>query len=217
MPAAAPASAILFVDGSNWYHALKKIGVRSDRLDYFKVARKLAQGREVRAIHYYVGKVAGARGVRNDKHVAGQQRFLSALRAQGVRISLGRIEKNWMRPDKNPMTETLRRLLAEERASISGRAAKELARLCGARFPYYVEKQVDTRLTADLLGMAHRDEYDAAYLLSADSDFVPAVEEAKRLGKQVFAASPGKGAQLAGAVTAFIALDQEWFSGLQLE
>lgn len=212
----AHASAVIFIDGSNWYHALKKIGERSDRLDYSKVARKLAMGREVREIRYYVGKVAGARGARNDKHVVGQQRFLSALRAQGVRICLGRIEKNWMDPHKNPVTQALRLLLAEERASLSDRAAAGLTRLCRAHLPYYVEKQVDTRLTADLIGMAHRGECDAAYLLSADGDFVPAVEEVKRLGKQVFAASPGKGAQLAAAVHAFIALRREWFSGMHL-
>ena len=51
--------------------------------------------------------------------------------------------------------------------------------------------------------MAHRNEYDVAYLLSADGDFVPAVEEAKRFGKRVFAVSAQQGRQLAKAVDAF--------------
>ena len=75
--------------------------------------------------------------------------------------------------------------------------------------------QVDVRIAADLVGMAHRNEYDVAYLLSADGDFVPAVEEAKRFGKRVFAVSAQQGRQLAKAVDAFIPLPLEWFLGLR--
>jgi uncharacterized LabA/DUF88 family protein len=46
-------------------------------------------------------------------------------------------------------------------------------------------KGVDIALTKDMLSHAFRDNYDAAVLVSGDGDYVPLVEEVKRLGKQV--------------------------------
>ena len=54
--------------------------------------------------------------------------------------------------------------------------------------------------------MAQRDEYDLAYLLSADGDFVPVVREVQRLGKRVFVASPWRGHQLAHASSDWLGL-----------
>lgn len=75
-----------------------------------------------------------------------------------------------------------------------------------------VEKAVDVMLAVDLVVMAERNEFDAAYLLSADGDFTPAVAAARAVGKKVYAASPARGAQLAAAVNSFISLKREWFS-----
>ena len=47
-------------------------------------------------------------------------------------------------------------------------------------------KGVDITLARDFLGHAHKDTYDAAVLVAGDGDYVPLVEEVKRLGKQVF-------------------------------
>jgi uncharacterized LabA/DUF88 family protein len=46
-------------------------------------------------------------------------------------------------------------------------------------------KGVDIALATDLLGNAYRDNYDAAVLIAGDGDYVPLVEEVKRLGKVV--------------------------------
>jgi len=46
-------------------------------------------------------------------------------------------------------------------------------------------KGVDIALATDLLGNAYRDNYDAAVLVAGDGDYVPLVEEVKRLGKTV--------------------------------
>jgi len=61
--------------------------------------------------------------------------------------------------------------------------------------------------------MAINNDYDAAYLLSADGDFTKAVEFVRIRGKKVYAAaSPGKGAQLAAAVDSFIHIPASWVS-----
>ena len=64
--------------------------------------------------------------------------------------------------------------------------------------------------------MAYADEYDVAFLLSADGDFIPAVEAVKSMGKKVFAASPSRGNELKQVVDTFIPLEREWFFGLSI-
>ncbi len=49
-------------------------------------------------------------------------------------------------------------------------------------------KGVDIALARDLLSHAFHDNYDVAVLVAGDGDFVPLVEEVKRLGKVVYVA-----------------------------
>lgn len=50
-------------------------------------------------------------------------------------------------------------------------------------------KAVDITLATDMLGHAYRGDYDVAVLFAGDGDYVPLVEEVKRLGKGVRVAS----------------------------
>lgn len=47
------------------------------------------------------------------------------------------------------------------------------------------EKGVDVLLAVEMIRLASEDAYDVAYLVSSDTDLVPAVEECQRLGKKV--------------------------------
>ncbi len=47
-------------------------------------------------------------------------------------------------------------------------------------------KGVDIALTKDMLSHAFRDNYEIAVLVAGDGDYVPLVEEVKRLGKLVY-------------------------------
>ena len=49
-------------------------------------------------------------------------------------------------------------------------------------------KGVDVSLTTALVSHAYRDDFDVAYLLSGDGDYVPVVEEVKNAGKRVVVA-----------------------------
>ena len=210
--------AILFIDGNNWYHGLKQIQRDSGSLDYRRLAERLLIDRDLRGIRYYIGRVLGDRGVSSDRErVARQKKVLKRLESQQVQVFLGRIEKNLMRPAKNPMVRELQEILTASGSAIPTDVLGQLDQLCNTPVPYYVEKQVDVRLAIDLVRLANQDEYDVAYLLSADGDFVPAVEEARRLQKKVFAASPIPGKQLAQAADSFIRLRRDWFYGLEIE
>lgn len=213
---ASPASrpdqrAMVFIDGNNWYHGLKGIGIHSSRLNYRRVAGELAVGRPVCAIRYYVGRVSSPLRL-----VEEQDRVLAVLEGQGVEIFLGKIQRN-------PMSESSKKQRARLRAAFAGREQevpadlmKALDSFCSSHPPEFVEKQVDTRIAVDLVDLAYRSRYDVAYLLSADADFVPAVEVARRLGRKVFAVAPSGGRELGNAATGFIKVSAEWLEALHL-
>ncbi|MDD9854920.1 MAG: NYN domain-containing protein, partial [Gammaproteobacteria bacterium] len=199
----------LFIDGNNWYHSLRAVGVDSGRLNYRRVAEKLLlASRQLAGIRYYVGEISG-----DLARMRKQQKMFAGLRLQGVHVSLGRIEKIEIPPKRNPLVADLQRILSRSGARMPEDVRRELAHICRKRIPTYTEKQVDVRIAVDLVSMAQRDEYDAAYLLSADGDFVPAVNEVKLLGKRIFAVSASPGQRLKDAADSFIRLDRDWFAG----
>lgn len=51
--------------------------------------------------------------------------------------------------------------------------------------PDYEEKAVDVILAINMVLMACNNDYDVAYLVSGDSDFAPAVEMIRQIGKEV--------------------------------
>jgi uncharacterized LabA/DUF88 family protein len=73
---------------------------------------------------------------------------------------------------------------------------KLLAHLQSSGFTYYLgyllksdgvfkEKGVDVKLATDLLLGACQDKYDQAFVVSSDSDLIPAIEGAQTLGKVI--------------------------------
>ncbi|MFA6006482.1 MAG: NYN domain-containing protein [Candidatus Paceibacterota bacterium] len=55
------------------------------------------------------------------------------------------------------------------------------------------EKGVDVRVAVEMIRFAINDSYDVAYLLSSDTDLVPAVEEVRSLHKKVVYVGVSKG------------------------
>lgn len=49
----------------------------------------------------------------------------------------------------------------------------------------YHEKGVDVRIATDIIRGALKNEYDACYVISSDSDILPAIEDAIEAGKKV--------------------------------
>lgn len=200
--------AIVFIDGSNRYHGLRRHGVRRSLLDYREVVGKLARGRPVRSVRYYIGKA-----VRGTRIETGQARFLAALRDQGVEIVLGTMQRNSLSSAERAKRERLLSLLRNLGDEVPGEVEKAIRIFLEPAWTE-VEKQVDTAISADLVDLAHRDEYEVAYLLSADSDFIPAVRIVRRLGKTVFGVSADPSSELGRAVTKYLWLRPDWFEGL---
>ena len=107
----------------------------------------------------------------------------------------------------------LRRFLSQLPVRIDKDVYQRLSRIAQTHLKteFMVEKAVDVMIAVDMVELAMRNKYDAAYLLSADGDFTPAVEAVRRIGKKVYVASPARGQRLAAVATCFIPLQPAWF------
>jgi uncharacterized LabA/DUF88 family protein len=202
--------AIVFIDGNNWYHSLRDLAVSDlGRLSYARISEKLLGPRDWTATRYYIGQVQQAD---NTRLYAEQRRFISTLEATDRRISchFGRLE---LRSVASECAEELLQYLNSMPVRIDVAVYQELVRLAHRhrKARVFVEKAVDVMLACDVVSLAERNAYDAAYLLTADGDFTPAAEIARRLGKKVYAVSPSSGARLAAATNSFIKVDRRWF------
>lgn len=203
--------AIVFIDGSNWYHSLKEAGISAPGdIDIGKLSRKLVgPAREWLGSRYYTGRVNQQEA---PEVYAKQRRFMSRLTSDPkVTAHYGRLET---RPAKNDLAEELAQYMAALRMRIDMKIYQELVSMAHRHRKVMVtqEKAVDVMLSVDLVLMGHRNEYDAAYLLTADGDYTPAVKAVREVGKKVYCASPATGAQLAAAANTFIPLKASFFS-----
>ena len=203
--------AVLFIDGNNWYHGLGDAGVtrRAER-DYRRISEKLVEPRHWVGTRYYIGRM-DQRWSR--QAYAAQRSFLARLlRDDPQRIThhLGRLER---RRVGSRVARELLDYLATLSVRIDRTVYHELLALGrqSRTTEVLVEKAVDVMLAVDLVVMAEREEYDAAYLLSADGDFTPAVCAAKAKGKKVYSVAPLPGAQLARACDSSVRVPKNWF------
>ena len=174
-------------------------------MDYVAVSRKLVDPRIWVGARYYIGALKQAhRGYRE------QRQFLSRLQNSDPRISvrLGRIEE---RPQPNELARELLQYLTTVQLEPEVRLA--LVNLAARRefVSLLKEKAADVMLAVEMYKLAVEDAYDAAYLLSADGDFTPAVQAVMALGKKVYCVSPTFSAALKKASSAFIPLVKSWF------
>lgn len=201
---------ILFIDGNNWYHGLRALGLSGiGRLDYAKVSKKLiGPTRSWAGTRYYVGQVVQAEAPRQ---YADQRRFFARLEATDARIThhLGRLET---RVVANEAADELLRLLISLPVRIDRLVYRDLLALAHRhrRVSVKVEKAVDVMLAVDMVSLARRNEYDVAFLLSADGDLTPAVQEVRRLGKSIYIAAPVRGKQLSAVANAYVRIDAAW-------
>jgi len=207
--------AVIFIDGNNWYHGLKEVGVTDlFQLDYAKISTKIVgPGRTWVGTRYYIGRM---KQDLNAQLYADQRRFLARLQATDRRITthLGRLEP---RTVEDPAAKALQDYLTDLRARqirIDRKVFHDLHDLAHRyrRTPVLVEKAVDVMLAVDMVMMAQRGEYNAGYLMSADGDYTPAVEAVRAYGRNLYAVSPLQGAQLASVANTFIRLDPSWFA-----
>ncbi len=202
--------AIFFIDGSNWYHSLKEIGLDElGRLRYARLCQKLVGPRTWLATRFYTAPVGP---IGNAKMLADQRAFLAQLQAEDPRITVhyGRLEA---RKAESVAAKALLEYLGGLKVRLPIKVYKDLVGIGRAnrKTQVFVEKAVDVQITVDMLSLAFGDEFETAYLLSADGDYTPVVEAVRAKGKKVFAVSPAPCAKLAAAADTYIRLRKDWF------
>jgi len=145
--------AIVFIDGSNFYHRLKYLTANRNDIvlldfDFIGFCKWLCKNNEMVEIRYYIGAVRRKKdNKKSETMYANQQRLFFKLQRYNVKIIQGQLIQH---RDKS-----------------------------------YHEKGVDVRLAVEMIRLARQNKYDIAYLLSSDTDLVPAVEEVLSLNKKV--------------------------------
>lgn len=148
--------AIVFVDGSNWYHKVRKLLNHSPLSGIVEIkppvdfdlrgfAKKLIEPDVLIELRYYIGKIRRTKGdSKSEAMYANQQRLIGFLQQQDAGIGFGHLIHY---PDGS-----------------------------------FHEKGVDVLLAVEMIRCALEKKCDTAYLFSSDTDLVPAVDECKRLG-----------------------------------
>lgn len=156
---------IVFIDGSNLYHGIYRC-YKYNYIDIVKLSEKLCNiNRSLCQIRYYFSYFINE--INPDLYID-QQKFLEKLKIKPlVKLIAGGkyIEK--------PIV-----LKKEHREKIKNVIPQ-------SELYTYVEKGLDIHLAKDILLMAVENKYDAAILVSGDGDFVPIIEEVKKLKKKV--------------------------------
>ncbi len=138
--------AIVLIDGSNFYHKLKDLGLQTLTFDYAAFSLLLAGHRQMVRRTYYVGEVRTDGTAHAQKLYNNQQKLIAHLKVCGFRYQFGYLLKS------------------------DG---------------VFHEKGVDVHMAVDLLVAAYENLCERIYLVSSDTDLIPAIQKAQAKGKMV--------------------------------
>lgn len=148
---------IVYVDGFNFYHAIKEY--KPNKIDLWALfSAFIKEEEELAGVKYF-----SAYAYWLPDKVRSHKRYVKLLEESGVEVILGQFKN---KPAK--------------------------CRTCGERWIGHEEKETDINIALHLVTDAADDNYDRAYIVSADSDLVPAVQTVRQRHseKGIFIATP---------------------------
>lgn len=177
---------VVFVDGSNYYHSLKK-AFNKTNVDFQKLSDFLSSNYNLVKIYYYSAPLLWQE---NPKQYSKQQKYFEKLKlVKRLELILGRLERR-----KNKKLEQIKQkynlLLSNLNSDIDKENQKLFYELKDdledySKYGNKVEKGVDVNLAVDLVTLAYENKYDVAMVFSNDGDFEPSVKKAQLYGKKV--------------------------------
>jgi len=183
---------IAYIDGFNLYFGLRSKGWRKYYwLDLVRLSQVLLKpGQQLEAVHYFTSRIR-ANG-HNAEDMRRQNTYLEALSTfPGFTTHLGHY-------------------LDKPRQ----------CRACGARWMDYEEKMTDVNIAVQLLSDAFENRFDAALLISADSDLTTPVRQVlSRFAEKrvVIAQPPGRNSvSLCRAASGYFTIGEAKLRGAQL-
>jgi uncharacterized LabA/DUF88 family protein len=166
----------IFIDGGNLFHlALKPLNIQAVEFDFDAFANFLADGRPVSEMgkRYYIGTVREKEGDERSKKAMGRQmRLFTELKKTAWEIKTSKLR------------ERTEKIIIDSRVvnyqAIKSKGISEVV------YQRVREKGIDVKIATDLVAGALDDKYDAAILVSSDTDLVPMVDWIRfRLKKKV--------------------------------
>ncbi len=155
---------ILFIDGSNFYYKLKDI--TAERKEILKLLD--------------FDYTSFARNLIKSNTLTEIRYYVGAIRRQN-----------------GPNKEKSEKLYASQQKLIAKLQQQHIAVILGNLIQHpdksFHEKGVDVRIAVEMIRLAREDKYDMGYLLSSDTDLVPAVEEVRSFSKRVVYVGVSKG------------------------
>jgi uncharacterized protein (TIGR00288 family) len=181
--------AFVFIDGNNFYHNLRRMFIPPRRVDFRRVCEKVCEkcGLKLKRIIYY-NSVPNIRTIGEEnyhKHML----FLDGLKADGIVVktrklqhlsNAERVSKKLIELGKLQVCEKCRPLVTQNCIDCVGDFEEK-------------EKGVDVMIAVDMIDMALKELYDAAVLVSGDSDFGHALTLIKENGKKAVVAALSSG------------------------
>jgi uncharacterized LabA/DUF88 family protein len=174
--------AILFIDGNNFYHNVKK-WIKPSLIDIKKISRFIEEKRKTKIseIRWYVFMPDKES---NEIVYQKQRSFLSHLEKQGIKVITRKLQKlsnkelvkkRQLLMDSWDLCEICRPLVEEGFAEIKD--------------PNQKEKGIDVWIAIDMVKESLQNKLDCCILLSGDADFVPAGNLIKEIGKKFLSCS----------------------------
>ena len=156
--------AIVFIDGNNFYYKLKDF--TSEKTEVLKLLDFDYQG--------------FAKNLVKDNNLVEIRYYVGAIKRQ-----------NGTNKAKSE------RLYADQQKLIGKLQQQSIPVVLGNLIQHpdksFHEKGVDVRIAVEMIRFAREDKYDIAYLLSSDTDLVPAVEEVRSFNKRICYVGVSKG------------------------
>ncbi|MFZ4500146.1 MAG: NYN domain-containing protein [Minisyncoccia bacterium] len=151
-----PSRIVVFIDGSNFYHKLKEVLCTLD--DSYKML--------------------------GFKYKDFFQNLAKESPIVEIRYYVGVIKRQ-----AGPDIEKSEKMYSQQQRLIARLQKENIVVTLGNLIQHpdksFHEKGVDVRLAVEMIRLAREDRYDVAYLVSSDTDMVPAVEEAQSFNKKV--------------------------------
>lgn len=154
---------LVLIDGFNYYHKLKNYqknnAVCVKWLDYMSLLKAAIKSHlkteEFSVEVIFFSAIATHRSIESQVR---HKNYLKALKLSGIQVILGEFKEKYIAPcsDCKQKTQTEKILKHEE-------------------------KHTDVNIAITLLEKAMKNEFDYAYLLSGDNDYVPVVKRVKEL------------------------------------
>ena len=174
-------TAIVFIDGNNWYHNVKQIIRKPGYIDIVKIADLLSAHFKfsLKQIRWYTSIPDIEDGeIMYYNHLS----YLSGLRKQGIKVITRKLQKS---SNKETLEQKRQIIDALELCQICKPIVEENCMDCIGKTKKR-EKGVDVWIAIDMIRKSLiEEECDCCILISGDADFVPALELIKTRGKDI--------------------------------